>query len=209
MSDFKTNVVKLSMMMRLQDEANLSDFADWRERRLPWYRAIWTSCAQLLEDIGWDWRERSTSNKSEQVKLGMVEIWRSELSLIIQNMQPAQYDEQAIQIGAPLFDPTTGGQIDIRIALESLAEQTLSDKHFHIQRFARVMALAEMSFDELHRIYVCEAVLRKFRRQNGRKKMGIRKDRDVMNEIIRSMNADSSELPELLYTALACACTDD
>lgn len=210
MSDFKTNVTKLVTMLEMQDSMNALVYADWRERRFPWYRAIWTESAEMLEHIGWKWwKDVGVEADVAQVKLELVDIWHFGMSILIQNAQSSQYAEIAIQIGNPLFEPNAGAQTDIRSALETFVAHTLVDKHFHVQQFARLMALIGMSFDELYLMYVGKNVLNKFRQENGyktgkyKKNWKGREDNIALIEIISTLNKDSSEFPILLMNGLS------
>lgn len=208
MKEFKINNAKLATMMALQDEINAATHSSWRERKFPWYRSIWIGCAEMMGHLGCESNGDSQKPNMDQVRLEIVEIFHSGLSIMIQNANPSQFLELAMRIGTPLFEPTAGAQTDIRCAVESFAEKTLADKHFHPNQFSRLMALSGMSFDDLYCMYVGKNVLIKFRQDHGYAHGSYVKawnglgDHKVLARLIESMNIDADEFPSLLYDGL-------
>lgn len=209
MNNFKTNVAKLTVMMQMQDDINSVIYPDWRERRFPWHRAIWTECAEMMDHVGWKWWHNIEHKvDTAQVNLELVDVWHFGISILIQNIQPSQYEELAIKLGNTVFEPTAGAYTDIRVALEAFVSKTLADKLFHVHSFSRLMALSGLSFDELYTMYVGKNVLNKFRQDNGYKTGGYVKiwngleDNKVLAASVSKMNADAADFPTLLYSML-------
>ena len=69
-------------MLHLQDTINSKINKDWRAAGNPWYRAIWTECAELMDHVGWKWW-KSQDIDYDQMKLELVDIWHFGLSEIL------------------------------------------------------------------------------------------------------------------------------
>ncbi|MEJ2668896.1 MAG: dUTP diphosphatase [Gammaproteobacteria bacterium] len=52
-STISPNAIKT--MLSLQEQINQRIAPNWRDKQNPWYRAIWTECAELMEHHGWKW----------------------------------------------------------------------------------------------------------------------------------------------------------
>ena len=51
-------------MLELQDSINSLINKEWRQAHNPWYRAIWTECAELMDHIGWKWWKKQEMNRT-------------------------------------------------------------------------------------------------------------------------------------------------
>ena len=98
---------QLAVMLELQDRINAQVSAGWREREHPWYRAIWTECAELLEHHGWKWWKQQRPDR-EQLALELVDIWHFGLSDWLQRQASKAELEQALSEGLALPPPAAG-----------------------------------------------------------------------------------------------------
>ena len=49
-------IEQIKTMLHMQDDVNKHLIGDnWREKKHPFYRAIWTESAELMDHIGWKW----------------------------------------------------------------------------------------------------------------------------------------------------------
>lgn len=74
---------RLQSMLELQDSINSKIRPDWRDANNPWFRAIWTECAELVDHIGWKWWKHQSPDLS-QVHLELVDIFHFGLSELLQ-----------------------------------------------------------------------------------------------------------------------------
>ena len=155
---------QLLIMLEMQDAMNSRVNPDWRQAGNAWYRAIWTECAEMLDHYGWKWWKHQEPD-FDQVHLELVDIMHFAMSdYLLQDSDNARVAER---IAGELSDP--GQETDIRAAIEATAQSTIANQSMHFSAFANIMALAEMDFDKLFRMYVGKNVLNFFRQDHGYK----------------------------------------
>lgn len=191
-------------MLDLQDGMNTKVTSNWQAQGYEWYRAIWVECAELMDHYGWKWWKKQTPD-TEQVALELIDIWHFGLSILLQSGQSRE--RIAEQIQKMLIIQTD--EKDFRLDLERFASATLSDRQFHIDLFARLMAGINMSFDQLYRGYVGKNVLNFFRQDHGYKDGSYRKhwfdgreDNEHLVEVVAAIDADTAGFADSLYRAL-------
>ena len=194
---------KILTMLELQDAMNCKVNPEWRQAGYAWYRAIWTECAEMLDHYGWKWWKHQKPDM-EQVHLEIIDIWHFALSdLILKNNS---LDAAADVALAALGNPMAGD--DFREAIENMAMDTIATQSAQVERFATLMQLADLSFDELFKTYVGKNVLNIFRQEHGYKDGSYikiwngREDNEHLAEILASMNADDDGFKDVLYQKL-------
>ncbi len=194
---------KILTMLELQDAMNLRVNPDWREAGYAWYRAIWTECAEMLDHYGWKWWKHQKPDM-EQVHLEIIDIWHFALSdLILQHGSMEAAAERALE---GLSNPLRGD--DFREAIERMAMDTIAAKSAHIERFASLMKLAGLGFDDLFKTYVGKNVLNFFRQDHGYKEGSYikvwngREDNEHLAEILASLDADADGFKDSVYQRL-------
>jgi dimeric dUTPase (all-alpha-NTP-PPase superfamily) len=197
---------KILTMLELQDAMNRKVNPDWRQAGYAWYRAIWTECAEMLDHYGWKWWKHQKPDM-EQVHLEIIDIWHFALSdLILQNGSLEQAAERALE---GLSNPLPGD--DFREAIERMAMDTIAAKSAHIERFASLLQLAELGFDDLFKTYVGKNVLNFFRQDHGYKDGSYvktwngREDNEHLAEILASLDADADGFKDTVYQRLEAA----
>lgn len=193
-------------MLDLQDAMNRKVNPDWRDAGYPWYRAIWTECAEMLDHYGWKWWKHQEADMA-QVHLEIVDIWHFALSdLILHNDSMEQAAEQAL---AGL--QRQPAESDLRGAIEHLAMASIQHQSADIGRFAEVMKAADLGFDELFKTYVGKNVLNIFRQDHGYKEGSYvkiwqgREDNEHLADILSGLDADSDDFSDQVYRQLAQA----
>ena len=194
---------QLETMAEMQESHNLLVHPRWREQGHDYYRAVWVECAELLDHYGWKWWKRQEADV-EQVKLEIIDIWHFGLSELL---RAGQVDAAlATQLAAAIRNAQA---TDFRVAVETLARQSLVTKRFDIDAFANVMRALPISFDDLYRGYVAKNVLNAFRQRNGYKEGGYRKqwhdgreDNEHLVEIAADLDADAASFAADLTQAL-------
>lgn len=199
-------------MLRLQDEINSKINKAWRDENNPWYRAIWTECAELMDHIGWKWW-KSQDSDIHQMKLELVDIWHFGLSEILAKTENLS---EATKIVTPSIIALGVGnrgssKAELLHAIESFTTATLSKKSFDIGSYVDLAKLSGLGADELYKSYVGKNVLNSFRQDNGYKSgtyIKIWKDKEDnvwLSEIIESLPIDSPTFATDLYSKLECA----
>ncbi len=194
---------KILTMLELQDAMNTKVNSDWRSAGYPWYRAIWTECAEMLDHYGWKWWKHQKPDM-EQVHLEIVDIWHFALSdLLIRHDSMEDAMEAAL---AGLSRPAGGD--DFRESIEQMAQETIRTQSADITLFGAMMGLGEMDFDHLFKTYVGKNVLNFFRQDHGYKEGSYikiwsgREDNEHLAEILSELDQDSASFSEDLYQRL-------
>lgn len=159
-------------MLELQDGINSKIRSDWRDANNAWFRAIWTECAELVDQIGWKWWKHQ-SQDIPQVHLELVDIFHFGLSELLQ--QHGTADAAVTQLlGAYVsYGKRSGAGVDdsaARIALvEALATSVLTTKRFDMAKFCEVASAVGLEEQMLYEMYVGKNVLNGFRQDHGYK----------------------------------------
>lgn len=190
-------------MLEMQDAMNSRVNAQWRSAGNAWYRAVWTECAEMLDHYGWKWWKHQQAD-IDQVQLELVDIFHFAMSETL--ISTASVDEAAELIGSAMQHPA---QLDdIRVAIEQMALHTLADQRVDYSAFANIMALVEMSFDELYRLYVGKNVLNFFRQDHGYKDGSYIKvwhgqeDNEHLSSLLRQLDSTSETFSDDIYQGL-------
>lgn len=197
---------KIITMLEMQDAMNRKVNAAWREAGFPWYRAIWTECAEMLDHYGWKWWKHQKPDLP-QVQLEIVDIWHFTLSTRLLRGLPLE--RTAELIASELQQPRE--ILDMRVAIEALAKDAIETEDADITIFARIMQFAGMSFDDLYRTYIGKNVLNFFRQDQGyqeghyQKIWHGREDNEHLTEILAKLDPDSVTFGEQVYRELAAA----
>ena len=200
---------KILAMLEMQDAMNSKVNPDWRNAGSEWYRAIWTECAEMLDHYGWKWWKHQQPDM-DQVKLEIVDIWHFAMSDLL--IKGATDGAVAEQIATELDNPAEA--LDTPQAIESLAGVTLQTQAANVPVFASLMQSADMSFDELFRMYVGKNVLNFFRQDHGYKDGSYikvwdgREDNEHLAAILLSLDPDVADFSEQVYAQLAAAYPD-
>ena len=191
---------QLNVMLELQDKMNARVHPDWQSQNFPWYRAIWTECAETMDHYGWKWWKKQTPDR-DQVCMELVDIWHFGLSiLLLEGVSPSELIDQ-------LEEPQVGNE-DFRDLLEDFTQATLSTKSFDLLRFRRLMASVEMNTDYLYVQYVGKNVLNFFRQDHGyqdgsyQKIWNGKEDNEHLVEVLAELNPSLDNFADLLYAEL-------
>ncbi len=163
---------RLQSMLELQDSINSKIRPDWRDANNPWFRAIWTECAELVDHIGWKWWKHQSPDLS-QVHLELVDIFHFGLSELLQQHGVAQSAAKQL-LGAYL--EYGRGKVSCvedsgeRIALvEAFASSVLTTKQFNLAAFCELASAVHLEEETLYEMYVGKNVLNSFRQDHGYK----------------------------------------
>lgn len=190
-------------MLELQDAMNNRINADWRDAGNEWYRAIWIECAEMLDHYGWKWWKHQEPDM-EQVILEIVDIWHFVLSDLLESGSSVDDLAEGLVNDFQL----SYEKLDIRLAIEALARQTLDRKSADVETFIKLMGTAGLTLDDLYRGYIGKNVLNFFRQDHGYKQgtyqklWGGKEDNEYLVEAAAQMDTDSSTFQQDLYNEL-------
>jgi dimeric dUTPase (all-alpha-NTP-PPase superfamily) len=210
-------VIKLRLiaMLVLQDKINSQINPQWKIAGNPWYRAIWTESAELLDHIGWKWWKKSQLN-IPQAQLEVVDIFHFGLSDLLQKYGSAQDTAEATLASFSELDQiaerhTTCDAPALALMVEEFAHHTLAEKQFDLSRFVSLCICLQMNSADLHLRYVSKNVLNAFRQNNGYrdgtyiKVWAGREDNEWLEDLASSITQSPDNFPDALYEALtAC-----
>jgi len=197
--------LQIAQRLKLQNDMNSKVHPQWREQKFPFYRAIWTECAELLDHYGWKWWKKQEAD-IEQIQLEIVDIWHFGLSIKLQNTTEDD-STLAKQLAQELSQATLQCN-DFRLAIEAMASSSLAEKAFDIKHFSTLMQLADLSTDMLFQQYVGKNVLNFFRQDHGYKDGSYiklwneKEDNEHLAEIVASLNSASGSFPDDVYNEL-------
>jgi dUTPase len=202
---------RLMTMLGLQDGINSKINTAWVQAGNPWYRAIWTECAEMMDHVGWKWWKKIQPDV-EQIHLELVDIFHfglSELIVVNGSVNAAQNAAQAAyqSIEAARQDGKTDAAQVLKL-IEEFASATLTTKSFAADSFAELCAAVGLGGDSLYRKYVGKNVLNTFRQDHGYKDGSYvkiwsgREDNEWLAEIGTTMQTASDTFPTDLYQAL-------
>ena len=202
---------RLITMLRLQHGINSKINVAWVQAENPWYRAIWTECAEMMDHVGWKWWKKMEPDV-EQLHLELVDIFHFGLSeLIVANgsvdaaRDAAQAAYQAIEAASQIGKTEAGHVLKL---IEGFASATLTTKSFAADSFSELCVAVGLGGDELYRKYVGKNVLNTFRQDHGYKDGSYvkiwsgREDNEWLAEIGAKMQNVSEVFPTELYQAL-------
>lgn len=194
---------QIQVMLDLQEAMNSRVHADWRQQGFEWYRAIWIECAELMDHYGWKWWKKQSPD-IEQVKLELIDIWHFGLSILL--VKDTAAADIADQLKQALQQPAT---LDFHQTLEAFSGDTLATKSFSIEKFALLLTVMDMPFEELYAGYVGKNVLNFFRQDHGyqdgsyQKLWGGQEDNEHLVEIVKTLDTSTLDFKESLYSALS------
>jgi dimeric dUTPase (all-alpha-NTP-PPase superfamily) len=198
----------LKIMLSLQDEINSKINPQWRSARNPWYRAMWTECAEMLDHVGWKWWKKKEQNIA-QMRLEVIDIWHFGLSEILEKLNSLDDAADAISKQMQLPNSTSVLPADELINLvESFASKTLASKEFDAGGFARILTGSGMTLSDLYIAYVQKNILNKFRQDKGYAKGSYikmwrgREDNEWLIELSERLDFNSPNYPGELYQTL-------
>ncbi len=197
---------KILNMLNMQDAMNRKVNETWREADFPWYRAIWTECAEMLDHYGWKWWKHQKPDM-QQVKLEIVDIWHFTLSAHLLRGLPLEQTADLIREDLK----QAWNAADLPEAIEDLAKDAIETHSANIPIVSRIMQLAGLDFDDLYRTYIGKNVLNFFRQDNGyqeghyQKIWDGREDNEHLSEILAALNPESPTFSDEIYRELAAA----
>jgi len=196
----------ITKMLKKQDELNIiTNGASWKMLNIPWYRAIWTECAEMLDYTPWKWWKHGKL-KLDDIKIELVDIWHFGMSDIIARIKTQEEFDECVKIIAEYFDTVQIDEYGLQEAIEQLATKVLANKMFNFVSFVKLCKILNLSIEELYKIYIGKNVLNEFRQDHGYKDgtyvkiWNGKEDNYYMMETLKNLAAEQVELE--LYNKL-------
>lgn len=163
---------KIKIMLDLQSALNVrTKGVNWRDADFPWYRAIWTESAELMDAVTWKWWKTEVVDESK-IFGELADIWHFILSASLQTRRPI--DELAHNMSQWMQAREFPEQDDPLLAIEGLVLLSLNRHPYGVfgpehlaEMFASILLTCGMPFNELYRQYVGKNVLNDFRQRYG------------------------------------------
>jgi dimeric dUTPase (all-alpha-NTP-PPase superfamily) len=164
-----TNKEMLEHMFQLQEQLNVQIRGEnWRDQNLPWNRAIWTECAELLESMNWKWWKEDPIDMNN-IRVELVDIWHFGMSTWLQKELSHTVD----------YHPTIIKNKELAISyIETLALSALMGRTFPYTTFFELCVLLDFPLSELYKLYIGKQILNRFRNDNGYTKGTYKKNWD-------------------------------
>ncbi len=197
-------LIKMRVMLQLQDEMNKRIDPDWITLGREWHRAIWIECGELMDHYGgWKWWKHSERNV-DQVLLEIVDIWHFGLSSRIS--ADRDFDAAAAELAADWNRPSEsqGFLMDV----EDMACVALVEEKFEASVIPLLLKQIDKSLDDLYSNYVGKNILNGFRQDHGykdgsyQKQWNGREDNEHLSEITAALDANSASFRDDIYGAL-------
>lgn len=194
---------QLLTMLQMQDDMNTKVHPQWREQGFEWHRAIWVELAEMLDHYGWKWWKHQEPDL-EQVHLELIDIFHFGLSARLVSGQTVEAIADDVEKELQAAEK----QASFAETIEAMVVNTLTTKNFDVKTFAGLMEQTELNFDELFRHYVGKNVLNFFRQDHGYKTgeyikvWNGKEDNEVLMEVLKATDADSSDFKDLVYQGL-------
>lgn len=191
-------------MLTLQSAMNTKVHPQWKDQKFPFYRAAWIECAELAGHLGYKWWKNEIPDIA-QVKLEIVDIWHFGLSMLLQMNDPEEVCAKYIKVIDSFQYEVKNSMMD---ATEKLVLDLLKNRVFSIPTFLELLCSADMTFDDLYRLYVGKNVLNNFRQNNGyktgtyKKIWAGREDNVHLSEIMYTLETTATEFTKKLYAEL-------
>lgn len=187
----------LTKMFNKQNELNIhTNGENWTDKNIPWYRAVWTECAEMIDHTDWKWWKKGEDNL-DQLQLELIDIWHFIMSdllrekenlknifnFIIRNFNNGEEEEKTQSIQECIE----------KLALAALAQLSML-KHFIVL----CNKVEITSLEKLYKLYIGKNVLNRFRQDLGYKQgkyikiWNGKEDNDYMIEKIKDLPIDDN-----------------
>lgn len=196
----------LEKMFKKQDELNThTNGENWKNINIPWYRAIWVECSEMIDYTPWKWWKYGEL-KLDDIKVELVDIWHFGMSNIMNVFQTEEELKDCINTIEKIFKEQIVENCTIQEAIEKLSSKALTHQKFGVKEFINLCKVVNMNLDELYKLYMGKNILNKLRQELGYKSGNYVKiwngqeDNYYMMKFLKEMNTD--EIEEKLYNKL-------
>lgn len=195
-----TNIEMLEKMFKKQDELNIhTNNENWKNINIPWYRAIWVECSEMLDYTPWKWWKYGEL-KLDDIRLELVDIWHFGMSNIMSVFQTEEEMEDCVNVIEKLFKEQIIENCTIQEAIEKLSSKALTHKKFGVKEFVNLCKMINMNLEDLYKLYMGKNILNVFRQDHGYKNgkyvkiWNGKEDNYYMMETLKNLAAEQVEL---------------
>lgn len=191
-----TQLEMLQKMFDKQEELSIhTNGENWKERDIPWYRAVWTECAEMIEHTDWKWWKKGEVNL-EQLQLELIDIWHFIMSDLLRENKNLKQVFDYVITSFRMFDTQEDDNQTLQESIESLASAAL--KHISMLRYFMYLCykVEILSIEQLYKLYIGKNILNGFRQNHGYKQgtyiknWNKKEDNDYMMLILKDMSVD-------------------
>ena len=201
----------LLTLLTMQADTNAKVDTDWRDRQNNWHRAIWTECAELLDELPWKWWSKPVPKAGEHgVLIELVDILHFGLSQTLQ--LHGDPDDAALTLVHLLEEqkPNIDGDqrtlvaIVEELAFKSAGAAASGKGRFAFETFLMAVKAAGYTFVQVEAAFHGKKVLNDFRQLNGyktgeyQKTWGGVEDNEAMLDIALTFPVDDQFYPSLM-----------
>lgn len=205
----------INEMLTMQNALNeMTNGVDWKSGKtvlgkvIDWRRCIYMETAELIDSYPWKhWKAVDAPIDIENARVELVDIWHFLLSLTLEGFDQSRAAEL---LSVALKTKTESSrdlsvidQVKVHENLMAIAldHQPLSESYIAklASAFFDSCRIVELSFNELHQVYMAKNVLNKFRQDHGYKEgtyikeWNGKEDNVVMFELIAEMDTFSGD----------------
>jgi len=207
LNDLSGKLTQKDMLYKIfekQDELNeYTNGIDWKNMSIPWYRAIFVECSEMMNYLPWKWWKSGDENL-EQLKLELIDILHFGVSKIFENEKLV---DKQIDFIINAFQYYKIEEDCIEDQIEVLAKNTLKTKHFDIATFIKLAKKLNMTISEIYKLYMGKNILNGFRQDHGYKQQKYQKmwdgqeDNIYLMDIIKDLEV-TENFREIVYSKL-------
>lgn len=202
---------KLMEMLVKQRELNINtNGIGWEKgftnkgKKIDWLRCIYKELSELTDSISWKhWKSINTETDYDNIKVELVDIYHFLMSYILKETNEYKAFEILSRYSEYYIQDVIDDDVIMRQAEEMmyvvLQYKVIGELHevaadSLAEHFFLLCKASELTFQELHRIYISKNCLNKFRQDNGyaegtyNKIWDGREDNVVMLEIMSNMS---------------------
>lgn len=208
---------KLRVMLMQQHKLNKHIHPHYWTQGFLWYRAIMIESAESILDFhDWEWW-RTKKTDIESSKMEVVDIWHFLLSQFLEekllsgeSLNDAIHD-LVIVISPHVLDIGVSEKGHVEV-FEEVISYVMQHKRLSLEKFVSLMAVHEMTFDELFVAYVEKSTLNLFRNDNGYRVGRYKKiwgsgsasaeDNEYLLQLKRRLDPRAPDYPTRLYDIL-------
>jgi len=196
----------LSKICEMQDLLNIhTNGINWKSANIPWYRAIFVECSEMMNYLPWKWWKGGCENL-EQLNLELIDILHFGISDILTtekyllpkiNFMINAFEFYKLNNEAPLVE-----------LIESLAKSTLQTKHFDIVGFVNIAKRINLDIPEIYKLYIGKNILNKFRQDHGYKQKTYikiwngKEDNFYLMQVLNEITEIGEDFEQKIYKAL-------
>ena len=195
------NIKKLVyLMLDYQDRLNAAiEGKNWKSKNLPWYRAIWMECAELMDCFPWKWWAKKEVDRQNAL-IELIDAWHFILSWSLQenHLLPEIMEELEFRRSGNV---RSSSPEKIAEGVELMVKCSLKkDFAGTVLVFHNLLTDLSCDVEKLAKVYFGKNALNQFRQKKGLKKGTYRKywngveDNAVMLSLVESVELDVNDV---------------